>query len=50
MHTTYWLKGRWISRFDVISALGRLFKTRGNRLNGAVAFAERLVIMHKLVK
>jgi hypothetical protein len=46
----YWLKRRWMSRFDVTSALGRLFKTRVNRLDGAVALAQRLVIMYKPVK
>lgn len=39
-----------MSRFNVTSALEEEIKVRGNRLYDTVALAERLVIMHELVK
>jgi hypothetical protein len=38
------------SRFDAISALGRGFKMRDNRLRDAIVRVERLVIIRELVK
>jgi hypothetical protein len=39
-----------MSRFDVTSVLGRVFKLRADQLCDAVALAGNLVIMRKLVK
>jgi hypothetical protein len=50
MRMIFWLRRRWMSRYDTIGALEGLGKTRDNRLRDAVALAERLVIMRELVK
>jgi hypothetical protein len=39
-----------MSRFDAISALGRLFIMREIRLYDAVVYVKRLVIMHEPVR
>ena len=44
----YWLRRRWISRFNAISVLKGVIKMRGNPLRDAVVAAERLTIIHKL--
>jgi hypothetical protein len=50
MHMIFWLKRRWMSRFDATSALEGLIEAREIRLDDAVALVERLVIMRELVK
>jgi len=40
----------WISRFDATYVRREVVEGRGNRLDDAVGLAEKLVIMHELVK
>ena len=55
MHTIFWPRRRWISRFDATSALDvasleGVARMRGNRARGAVESVRRLIIMRELVK
>jgi hypothetical protein len=50
MRRTYWPKRRQRNRLDATSVLRGEGKMRGNPLGDGVALAERLVIMHELVK
>jgi hypothetical protein len=50
MHTIFWPRRRWISRFDIISILEGFIGTRGNRARGTIVFIEKLGIIRELVK
>jgi hypothetical protein len=50
MHTIFWPKRRWTSRFDATSALEEVVKTRGNQVRDAIGIVGRLVTMRGLVK